>query len=71
MSTLGHGQGEGPARYKLFAQQMTQEMVGGAGVERVSAERSPPGGYTRSSYTLSPQYNISDYTKEEGDRKSN
>ena len=24
VSTPGHGQGEGPARYKLFAQQMTQ-----------------------------------------------
>ena len=33
VSTPGHGKGEGPARYKLFAEQMTQEMVGGAGAE--------------------------------------
>ena len=36
VSTPGHGQGEGLARYKLFAQQMTQYMVGGAGVKRVA-----------------------------------
>ena len=40
VSTPGHGQGEGPARYKLFAEQMTQEMVGGAGVERSGTESS-------------------------------
>jgi hypothetical protein len=37
VSTPGHGQGEGPDGYKLFAQQMTQETLGGAG-----AKRSPP-----------------------------
>ena len=51
VSTPGHGQGEGPASYKLFAQQMTQEMVGGAGAERVSAERSPPGWCSRTPRT--------------------
>ena len=34
VSTPGHGQGEGPDGYKLFAEQMTQETLGGAGVER-------------------------------------
>ena len=35
-----HGQGEGPDGYKLFAEQMTQETLGGAGVER-SGTKSP------------------------------
>ena len=53
VSTPGHGQGEGPARYKLFAEQMTQEMVGGAGVERSGTESS---GRVLPSSTLFPQY---------------
>ena len=46
VSTPGHGQGEGPDGYKLFAQQMTQETLGGAG-----AKRSPP-----DTSSLSEQY---------------
>ena len=41
MATLGHGEREGPAGDKLFAQQMTQDTVGGYGVERSGTE--PPG----------------------------
>ena len=33
-------EGEGPAEYKLFASQMTQEAVGGAGMERSGMESS-------------------------------
>ena len=41
MAPLGHGEREGPAGDKLFAQQMTQDTVGGYGVERSGTE--PPG----------------------------
>ena len=41
VAPLGHGEREGPAGDKLFAQQMTQDTVGGYGVERSGTE--PPG----------------------------
>ena len=41
VATLGHGEREGPAGDKLFAKQMTQDTVGGYGVQRSGTE--PPG----------------------------
>ena len=42
VSTPGHGQGEGPDGYKLFAKQMTQETLGGAGAKRSPSDTRYP-----------------------------